>query len=363
MSGQPPTDGTTRYPCAGRSAYDDPLVNLTFYQLTDRRVYLIGTDEAGYGPNLGPLVVTATVWRVANGLDHDGLANRLRDCVVSEAPSQDDSRLCIADSKSVYKPRGPLTHLERSSLVALGCTGSDLPARWSEVWSAFESARQLETNESSLSSAPWYAAYDERLPIDADAEDIVQTIAVMRESLRRADVDLRQIQSAVVPAAAFNQRLDEDENKSTCLSQVTLRLVASILHRLPTSRVIVCCDKHGGRNKYAPLLQRLFPETLVEVHGESRSLSRYRLGPAAGRVEFLFQAKGDQFSPPAALASMVSKYLRELAMRAFNAYWCDQLSDLKPTAGYPLDARRFRRQIADRQVQLGISDATLWRRR
>ena len=25
---------------------------------------LIGTDEAGYGPNLGPLVVAATAWRV-----------------------------------------------------------------------------------------------------------------------------------------------------------------------------------------------------------------------------------------------------------------------------------------------------------
>ena len=26
--------------------------------------YLIGTDEAGYGPNLGPLLVTATLWSV-----------------------------------------------------------------------------------------------------------------------------------------------------------------------------------------------------------------------------------------------------------------------------------------------------------
>ena len=25
---------------------------------------LIGTDEAGYGPNLGPLVVAATAWRI-----------------------------------------------------------------------------------------------------------------------------------------------------------------------------------------------------------------------------------------------------------------------------------------------------------
>ena len=26
--------------------------------------YLIGMDEAGYGPNLGPLVVSASVWQM-----------------------------------------------------------------------------------------------------------------------------------------------------------------------------------------------------------------------------------------------------------------------------------------------------------
>ena len=30
--------------------------------------YLIGTDEAGYGPNLGPLVISASVWHVPDGL-------------------------------------------------------------------------------------------------------------------------------------------------------------------------------------------------------------------------------------------------------------------------------------------------------
>ena len=66
---------------------------------------------------------------------------------------------------------------------------------------------------------------------------------------------------------------------------------------------------------------------------------------------------------PTALASMVAKYHRELAMRAFNAFWQKHVPDLRPTAGYPVDAKRFQAEIAPRQRQLGIAEADLWRRR
>ena len=64
---------------------------------------------------------------------------------------------------------------------------------------------------------------------------------------------------------------------------------------------------------------------------------------------------------PAALASMASKYLRELAMRAVNHFWCGRLVGLRPTAGYPEDARRFKSEIAAIQAELGIDDRILWR--
>ena len=66
---------------------------------------------------------------------------------------------------------------------------------------------------------------------------------------------------------------------------------------------------------------------------------------------------------PAALASMASKYLRELAMRAFNDFWCARVPGLAPTAGYPRDARRFKAAIEPLQSVLGISDAVVWRER
>jgi len=64
-----------------------------------------------------------------------------------------------------------------------------------------------------------------------------------------------------------------------------------------------------------------------------------------------------------ALASMVSKYVRELLMREFNAFWQQHVPGLKPTAGYPGDAARFFAAIRPAAVQLGIPEDVLWRRR
>jgi len=38
---------------------------------------------------------------------------------------------------------------------------------------------------------------------------------------------------------------------------------------------------------------------------------------------------------------LTAKYLRELAMEAFNRYWTSRVPGLRATAGYPVDARRF----------------------
>ena len=83
-------------------------------------------------------------------------------------------------------------------------------------------------------------------------------------------------------------------------------------------------------------------------------------GRGSRQVEIAFQAKGESHLPTA-LASMASKYLRELAMLAFNDFWGRHVADLRPTAGYPLDARRFKADIAAAQQALGIDDRMLWR--
>ena len=44
---------------------------------------------------------------------------------------------------------------------------------------------------------------------------------------------------------------------------------------------------------------------------------------------------------PVALASMTAKYVRELFMLRFNRFFSRAVPELRPTAGYVTDARRF----------------------
>jgi hypothetical protein len=175
-------------------------------------------------------------------------------------------------------------------------------------------------------------------------------------------VRLAGLEASVVFPAEFNAAVDRCDNKAEVLSLATLRLAGRLLAELPAGPAIVLCDKHGGRNRYAALLQEIFPEELVRVRREGALLSVYELRTAGRPVEFRFQPRGEQHLPTA-LASMTAKYLRELAMQPFNAFWQQHVPGLAPTAGYPNDSRRFLNDIGPAKARLQIADDVLWRTR
>jgi hypothetical protein len=319
--------------------------------------YLIGMDEAGYGPNLGPLVIAATVWRVEESRPRD-LYDTLAAGVTRDATeARAKNRLAIADSKELYQPQRGIADLERGVLASLLAMGEPLP-RVGDLLSTV--VRQAADN--AIEHFPWHANQDESLPIACDPDDCRAAGERFRETLAAAECKLLRIAAAVVQPDAFNELVDRHDGKGAALSETTLNLLASLLGELRDDCVFVTCDKHGGRNRYLDLLHGRFGDHLVEVRCEGRERSTYRWGEPSRRVEISFRTGGEAFLP-AALASMTAKYLRELSMRAFNAFWQTELPALRPTAGYPVDARRFKSEIADVQRRLGIADRVLWRNR
>ena len=86
--------------------------------------WVIGIDEAGYGPNLGPLVQAAVALKLPAGdpAGWDALKGAVRRCV-----EKADGRLLIDDSKKVYT-RGGLEALERgvTPLLPWSCDVKEL---------------------------------------------------------------------------------------------------------------------------------------------------------------------------------------------------------------------------------------------
>ena len=343
----------------------------------------IGTDEAGYGPNLGPLTICASVWRYASDQVNQSGNRRPRDRTATIAASPDfydllgravcrdpmetsregqpaSGRVAIADSKRLYKPGGPppgrgLRRLEQAVLASLRIIGRE-PRSWREIW-------EMTTPQScsEIDDAAWHADFDHRLPMDCCALDIQTTARLLRAVCYEARLELRNLRAAAVFPAEFNQLVQQLGNKSHVLTATTLGLVRHCLEGQPCEPTVIQCDKHGGRNRYAEALQKAFDDVWVHVVEESRAISQYRFSFQEREIQICFQAKGEQFLP-SALASMMAKYLRELAMIPFNQFWQQQVSDLKPTAGYPLDAKRFKQQIDKAQKCLAIADDDLWRR-
>jgi ribonuclease HII len=313
---------------------------------------LIGTDEAGYGPNLGPLLISVTVWQVLNDDAPDDLYERLGDCVRADASSS--KHIPIADSKRLYKPGGGLANLERGLFAAMAAC--DLKADcWRDAWQVLAPA-----DAEQLQRIPWYEKFDSPLPIDLDEQRRQSDRVLLAKGLDAANVSLQVIRSTAVFPGRFNDLLDRYQSKGSILSLATLELVRDALSRHDDASVLIQCDKHGGRNRYLAVLQTVFPDQTMRVVREGRESSIYRWEVSGRQIEIRFTAKGESFLP-AALASMASKYLRELAMKAFNTFWQQHFPDLKPTAGYPVDAKRFKAEIEATQKKIGVDERILWR--
>src|SRR5262249_4840130 len=122
-------------------------------------------------------------------------------------------------------------------------------------------------------------------------------------------------------------------------------------------------DKHGGRNFYAGPLADALPDSWVSPVVEGPALSRYHARGIDRTLTVEVLPRADADHGLVALASVVSKVPREVWMDTFNACWCERVPGLAPSAGYPVDAARFRREVGNVADELGLPSDVWWRHR
>jgi hypothetical protein len=159
--------------------------------------------------------------------------------------------------------------------------------------------------------------------------------------------------------------VDQCGSKAVVLGRGLIDLITSLLAAIPADGepLAFICDKQGGRNYYGPMLQDAFPDGWIVAERESAAEGHYRIENLPRPVTITFRPRADGDSIAVALASMLCKYLREVCMRQFNQFWADQVPGLKPTAGYPLDAKRYYAAIQPSMARLGLTPDQVWRKK
>ena len=318
---------------------------------------IIGIDEAGYGPNLGPLVISASVWPlscVQIAEPEVFLKDSLVRCgIVSDSTRKKNGLIEVGDSKKMYKS-GQSPNVLGKNVLPIMSLGDEHRWTWRQLF------LQLDPkSEADLDELPWNRDYDYEIPsVDPN---IIQSIRLL---LEQEGLGIPFLKSRVINPGEFNESVEKFASKGTAHVNWVLELLRESIDALPqcTTKIHVYCDKLGARNTYTSFLCMIFDGVLIHAVVESKDMSEYRFEFKNRQINVRFLVRGESVLP-IGFASMTSKYLRELAMQSFNAFWNARVPDLKPTAGYPLDAKRFLTEVEASLNQIRLNRSQFWRTR
>ncbi len=295
---------------------------------------LVGIDEAGYGPLLGPLTVSS----VAISMPDSHLKSDLWQTLTKAVSKQKKNlagRLLIADSKKAYTRSAGPTHLRRAVLATLNILNT-------HPTNAFQLAQSLSGDcAQRLADYPWHKNLH-NLSLDASPDDIRLAATALKNTMTENNMHIISLASRCLDVAHYNNMVATVKNKSTVLFTAICQLIGHVFTSAdPDQTIQIIVDRQGGRIAYAQPLLKMFPEMSLTIIKQEEKISSYEMTDGKKTMRIHFTTKADDRFLPVALASMTSKYLREIMMDSINAWFIEKHPNLKPTAGYWTDGQRF----------------------
>lgn len=321
---------------------------------------ILGIDEAGLGPILGPLTLGYAAFRLPAALSGDALLklDLWKALGLGREPNERRHRPVVCDSKRLYTS-GKLKPLEEEVLGWCAIAGIDVAD-----FNAFRAAL-CPFNHGNPDDYDWYHQPPQPFPLLADAARMRLRAQPLIRAMQQAGIELAGLGVSPLFEGEFNRLLGRVKSKARAEFECISRIIGNFWREHTQLAVIV--DRQGGRTKYARSLAGEFPEARIKTLHESNKLSSYELEIAEvqghPRMFIAFMEKGDGEHLPIALASMFAKYTRELFMHQFNQWWHQHDEALKPTAGYYSDGRRWLHETTALRQAIGIDEDRLVRRK
>ena len=273
---------------------------------------LVGVDENGLGPRLGPLVVTSV-----------------------EAHATDDAAVKLACSR----PRGKLKERLDDSKKLVSYADSSLGEAWARAFIR-DTTSPPELLHALLADPPESLrticpqdhvgqCWDTSTETFRAEEAIVDEVRSDLDRLASKGLRIERVRVALVCTKVINERAARGQTRFEVDLHTMEKLVLAVQGD-QNEEVRAFCGKVGGYDRYSasfgPLSGRL--HAIVE---EGRARSTYRF-PGLGEISFVRDA--DATNLLVSLASLVGKWARDLVMARIVRYHQAEDPTLPDASGY-----------------------------
>ncbi|MCA9617602.1 MAG: hypothetical protein KC731_01185 [Myxococcales bacterium] len=283
--------------------------------------YVIGADENGLGPRLGPMTVTAVLARVTP----EGQR-------VLERKPRGGLRSRLGDSKGLVSYGNvALAEAWARALVARGAGRHERGSCPDDLVDAFT----LDDRDALTSDCPrhveaqcWSAEGEVFVP----ADEMGDTLRLVQKDLARLEkrgVEVMAVRSVVVCTRRLNDAVDEGKSRFVVDLHAMERLILAF-RELAGEDVQAVCGKVGGFGAYGKVFGPLGGR-LHAVIEEGRARSAYRF-PGVGEIAFVRDSDDDNLL--VGMASLVGKYLREVMMDRIVRHYRERDEEIQPASGY-----------------------------
>jgi ribonuclease HII len=298
-------------------------------------VFIVGIDENGLGPILGPLVTTAVTFELS----------RYR----ADKQAELGRSLGIDDSKNTAS-FGQMKAAEGLALAVCERLQGELPAHADQLLDALLLDRPTRLRKGCPENAEaqcWSVA----LPVPCFGGDAAKG-REMLAALKQRGLMLAHTRSAVACTGDLNRRLRRGQSRVEVDLELMERLVLDA-RGVVSAELRAICGMVGGIRNYDEKWRHFAAHAVTKARTRDGSLAYEVEG--VGHVRFEIDA--DARHLPVALASMVGKYVRELWMERQNRFYRSHDPALEEVSGYhdPV-TRRFITASALLRKRIGIEN-------